>query len=231
MNNPFSIFPKSKNFHYHHHHEGEHKSTPIEAILSVIISILVLLHVIFWEESRAVIYIIPFLTLIFLFSKIRHIIKEKGTVLEDYTTIAVILIFLVLYTILKGQINSTLALVFIFMLFYSAGLVIWLKARITSKKITHFIVSYITTVILTVLLFSGAYTSGTGAFSEGGIQKELKFREAIYFSAVTFTTVGYGDIVPLGTNRAFAALEALLGITINTALIGYVLASSKNSDT
>ncbi len=226
MKNALNKFSQNKKFH---HHDKKHKSTFFEVALLIIIVVITLTRLISWEEPKIIIYLIPLLTIVFLFIKVRHILKEGGTILEDYTTIIIILIFLGLYIILKGEINSALALVFIFMLIYSTGLMIWLKTRITSKKITHFIVSYITTIILTILLFAGAYTSGTGSFMESGQQLELKFRDAIYFSAVTFTTVGYGDIVPLGINRAFAAIEALLGITINTALIGYILASGKNN--
>ncbi len=34
---------------------------------------------------------------------------------------------------------------------------------------------------------------------------------SLYFSVVTFTTLGYGDLVPIGVARAFAALEAFIG--------------------
>ena len=40
---------------------------------------------------------------------------------------------------------------------------------------------------------------------------------ALYFSAITFTTVGYGDWHPVGWARFFAATEALSGITIMSA--------------
>ena len=44
---------------------------------------------------------------------------------------------------------------------------------------------------------------------------EGTFARMLYFSAVTITTVGYGDIVPLGAEaRAFAAIEATLGILL-----------------
>lgn len=33
----------------------------------------------------------------------------------------------------------------------------------------------------------------------------------LYYSVVTFTTLGYGDIVPIGNSRLFAALEAFIG--------------------
>lgn len=37
------------------------------------------------------------------------------------------------------------------------------------------------------------------------------FINAIYFSVVTFTTLGYGDITPIGLSRFFAAAEAFMG--------------------
>ena len=35
--------------------------------------------------------------------------------------------------------------------------------------------------------------------------------ECLYFSVVTFTTLGYGDLSPLGPSRFFAAMEAFIG--------------------
>ncbi|MCV6639641.1 pentapeptide repeat-containing protein [Candidatus Albibeggiatoa sp. nov. NOAA] len=43
------------------------------------------------------------------------------------------------------------------------------------------------------------------------------FANCFYFSVVTFTTLGYGDIAPVGLSRLFAALEAFSG-TFMTAL-------------
>lgn len=40
------------------------------------------------------------------------------------------------------------------------------------------------------------------------------FAAALYFSAVTATSVGYGDIVPLGVARAFAILEGASGLVL-----------------
>jgi uncharacterized protein YjbI with pentapeptide repeats len=40
------------------------------------------------------------------------------------------------------------------------------------------------------------------------------FVSCLYFSAITFTTVGYGDLAPHGAFRLFAASEALLGILL-----------------
>ncbi|MGJ8670635.1 MAG: ion channel, partial [Oceanococcus sp.] len=37
------------------------------------------------------------------------------------------------------------------------------------------------------------------------------FMTSLYFSIVTFTTLGYGDLAPIGFARAFAAVEAFVG--------------------
>ncbi|MBI3371528.1 MAG: pentapeptide repeat-containing protein [Betaproteobacteria bacterium] len=39
----------------------------------------------------------------------------------------------------------------------------------------------------------------------------LQFLTCVYYSVITFTTVGYGDIYPVGVSRVVAALEAFTG--------------------
>jgi len=47
----------------------------------------------------------------------------------------------------------------------------------------------------------------------------LPFREALYFSIITFTTIGYGDLAPLGITRLFAASEGLLGVVVASSFL------------
>lgn len=42
------------------------------------------------------------------------------------------------------------------------------------------------------------------------------FIEYVYFSSVTYTTIGYGDLVPVGPLRFMAAVEALTGLLMIT---------------
>lgn len=44
----------------------------------------------------------------------------------------------------------------------------------------------------------------------------LKLLDAIYMSAVTFTTVGYGDLAPKGPIRLILAVESLAGLVLIT---------------
>lgn len=53
---------------------------------------------------------------------------------------------------------------------------------------------------------------GNGHFTVGNIPRQVSFLEAVYFSFVTFTTVGYGDYTALGWTRVAAVLEALSGV-------------------
>ncbi len=45
------------------------------------------------------------------------------------------------------------------------------------------------------------------------------FGKAFYFSIVTFTTLGYGDISPIGWSRPIAAIEALAGVFMNALFL------------
>lgn len=71
-----------------------------------------------------------------------------------------------------------------------------------------------------ILFFAVAYfvhgsTSGAEqiAFDPAAGWREnlYAFFTSLYFSIVTFTTLGYGDIAPTGFSRIFAAAEALIG--------------------
>ncbi len=74
--------------------------------------------------------------------------------------------------------------------------------------------------ILVIILFSVVF-SFTGIYYEDKIQaisfdnsltqNLLVFANSLYFSVVTFTTLGYGDILPIGITKLFAAIEAILG--------------------
>lgn len=68
----------------------------------------------------------------------------------------------------------------------------------------------------TIVLFAFAYLYAE--LNYGGKDVET-FWEALYFSGLTFTTIGYGDITPMGFARFLAVLEGLLGIVLSSALV------------
>jgi voltage-gated potassium channel len=47
--------------------------------------------------------------------------------------------------------------------------------------------------------------------------------DAVYFSIITWTTTGYGDLVPIGASRWVACSEALLGTLYNGIILASVI--------
>lgn len=82
-------------------------------------------------------------------------------------------------------------------------------------SITHFFIIILLFYFLINLLFAGIYLA-IGVEHLGGMNATTpfeKFGEAYFFSAQTFTTVGYGRINPTGfITSAVAAIEALVGL-------------------
>ena len=77
------------------------------------------------------------------------------------------------------------------------------------------IFSLLTTLSFALLFFIFGITDGNTtiqfSFSNAWLENLQNFFYSLYFSVVTFTTLGYGDLAPFGLTRAFAALEAFLG--------------------
>ncbi len=59
----------------------------------------------------------------------------------------------------------------------------------------------------------GAHVLGIGGLAGGGAHGFLDFS---YFSAETYSTLGYGDLVPTGALRVIASVEALNGVLLLT---------------
>lgn len=59
-----------------------------------------------------------------------------------------------------------------------------------------------------------------GSFALGGEASTLQWTQYLYFSLITLTTLGYGDIAPLGPVASlWAALEAVTGVLYSALLI------------
>jgi len=69
-----------------------------------------------------------------------------------------------------------------------------------------------------IFVFARYYQfSGFAGTSDGQFHR---YGEAIYFSVVTWTTLGYGDFAPSEKARALAAAQALLGYVFLGLLVG-----------
>jgi voltage-gated potassium channel len=52
-------------------------------------------------------------------------------------------------------------------------------------------------------------------FAFAGVRRAMSFPEALYFSVVTLSTIGYGDIVPVvPAARVLAAIQSVCGLLL-----------------
>jgi hypothetical protein len=67
-----------------------------------------------------------------------------------------------------------------------------------------------------ILLYGAAYYVLATTFDVGNMGQAgpLHFSRCLYFSAETYTTLGYGDVLPHGDLRLLAGLEALNGMLL-----------------
>jgi len=81
---------------------------------------------------------------------------------------------------------------------------------------------WIGTILLSGTCFWLGALIGEHGLVEGGtpVGADLKgFVSALYFSFVTATSIGYGDIVPIGAGRVIAVIEAIAALLIFGAVV------------
>jgi hypothetical protein len=93
-----------------------------------------------------------------------------------------------------------------------------IKSHEKDDKLIFLIVTIATSGFAIIAFFANAYEY-FGEVLHGGITIK-GLGEHLYFSAVTFTTLGYGDYLPHGYAKLFAVLEALLGFAYFAFIVG-----------
>jgi hypothetical protein len=71
--------------------------------------------------------------------------------------------------------------------------------------------------VIEIWLFAFGYyvLSVSGAGHLEGLESDLMF-EYVYFSAVVYTTLGFGDLIPSGALRLLTGVEGLIGLGLIT---------------
>ena len=109
-------------------------------------------------------------------------------------------------------------IVLVWSLFYYYGH--FLKEKRTDR--TEFLISIFAGLFATIFVFALIYSApchDDSCFLVNGARQPLDFPDALYFSTVTITTLGYGDIAPLEIFRYFAMTEVLLGIIFTGTIV------------
>ena len=126
------------------------------------------------------------------------IISSTGLVMIFITSLIIYEIFGCVWKILpRLDLSKRLRVPFVIVPIFTAHILnIWLYALI------YLMIAHATSMGL----IAGSAISGLG--------KGVSFYDYLYFSAVTYTTVGFGDIVATGMLRMLAATEALNGLVL-----------------
>jgi len=117
-----------------------------------------------------------------------------------------------------------------------------LKSLFTSRNLIGLFISYVLFVATLTLLFSMAYGAiedfGKGYLTYGDCTEEFSpamidsdeqiSHEYYYFSAVTFFTIGYGDICPMGWSKYLAIFNGFIGNFIMVVIMVIVISSYIN---
>lgn len=91
-------------------------------------------------------------------------------------------------------------------------------SRMTRRVVPIF--SFVVVFVFVVVVFASAYAvldrfSGVANFSIAGEARAMNFAEAVYFSFVTLSTIGYGDITPLThVARVIVVGEVVFGVVL-----------------
>ena len=117
---------------------------------------------------------------------------------------------------------ATLAAVVLCILTHYEGLVglseaLGRKTRHRRVNVLYAILSLLFLHVVEIWIF-GLALWGVLHWPECGAlsSQSLHLFDAIYFSAVTYSTVGYGDMAPIGPVRLLAGSEALVGFVLIT---------------
>ena len=107
----------------------------------------------------------------------------------------------------------------------------------TAARLVKPAFAFLTFYSLITVVFAAVYRlidrfDGVPTFAFSGVIRDIGFAESLYFSIVTLSTVGYGDVVPLSyAVRAVVAVQIVLGIIL--LLFGFqaVLRSTQDRQT
>lgn len=140
---------------------------------------------------------------------------------QNISLLLLLISFVILVLFQKnGSISSSFGMLlgaFISVYTYANGLQVYF---IQNRRFTGCFVLFIS-FIMFLLLYSDGYSNYEFNTIDG--VRNITTGEAFYFSIITVTTLGYGDISPRGDIRYIAASQALLGYLYLGTFIGILL--------
>ena len=95
---------------------------------------------------------------------------------------------------------------------------------VDSEEICAVMSAYILLGVMWAAAYSVLFALNPGAFNLSPQDAEAPWNALLYFSFVTLTTLGYGDILPVSSlARAWAAVEAMTGTVYLAVLVAHLV--------
>tara|TARA_R110002167_G_scaffold64980_6_gene183767 strand:+ start:2652 stop:3134 length:483 start_codon:yes stop_codon:yes gene_type:complete len=136
----------------------------------------------------------------------------------QYLSAPVVIVSLLAYLFLGSEYSWDFYLMSVYALCYPAYSVVWKILKDFNNDMKLFVYDLILTLPIALLIFANLYKIN-GILDPDHLISKAPL-EMIYFSIVTWTTLGYGDFQPTEASRILAAAEALLGYIYNALFLG-----------
>lgn len=104
--------------------------------------------------------------------------------------------------------------------------VLSLIERLTLMSYGSLFLLWITTVIsFAIIYYTLSFLPGQHSlYGLADLEPIYRFLDALYFSVITSTTVGYGDLTPYGISKLFAACQSVTGFFIAALFVAKLVA-------
>lgn len=93
-----------------------------------------------------------------------------------------------------------------------------------NQRIRNTLIRGIAGYLILVIIFGiGFYMTDSLSANTNDLTRRLNFFDYLYFSLVTFSTIGYGEIIPVGlTGKVIIAIESCIGLAYTPFFGGYL---------
>lgn len=119
--------------------------------------------------------------------------------------------------VISPYLSNRFVVYLLFIIFF-VYLTIQLYPYSKNDLIVEFNLIIITILFIPIFIISFAYV-----YREIGLEEASVSFDYVYFSVVTITTLGYGDITPEHDARYFSALQALIGFIFVPLLVSQLI--------